>query len=144
MLALRSLNAARDLAPQHPLVHQHAVALRHSLGPVLETLSSKVQEVLNAEFTAVSPSADLKKSNLDFRAQHSGSAPHTLAALRVDRLLGVDRAKCEQGAVEILKSEDSTIDDASSVLETLKEWGADLGGFKTLAQKRWPHATSFA
>ena len=124
-------------------MHQQSIALRHSLGPVLETLPAKVQEVLKAEFTAVSSSADLKKLNQTFRTSNSQSAPHKLAALRVDKLLGADKTECQRGAMDILKQGDVTLDDAGSVLGALKEWGVDVTDFKSVARDRWPDATAF-
>ena len=143
VLALRCLNAARNIAPQHPVVHQQTIALRQSLGSVLGSLPPKVQEVLKNEFTAISPSADLRKLNLEFRTQNSLNALHALAALRVDRLLGADKAKCQQAAVDIVKQHETTLEDAQVVLDALKEWDAEPGPLKSVARERWPEASVF-
>lgn len=99
--------------------------------------------MLEAEFTTVPPSTDLRKLNLEFRAQNSRNALHTLAALRVDKLLGTDKDKCQREAIDILKEPGATLDDAQLVRDALQEWGAELGPFKSVARDRWPEASAF-
>jgi len=102
-----------------------------------------VREVLGTEFTAVSPAADLRKLNAEFRAENDKGVLHTLAALRVDKLLGSDNAKCQQEAIDLLKRDTTTLDDAWLVQEALKEWNTELGPFRSLARDRWPEASAF-
>jgi len=145
LLALRCLNAARALDPGHPMVHQQSIELRHALKSDLDTLPPKVREAVRSDFTAVPPSADLKKLNAEFKSKHRGSAKHLLAAVRVDKLLGADQGLCEKETLGVMDIKDLTLEDASVVLETLRAWASpEVEAFKLRARGKWPEALIFA
>ncbi len=103
--------------------------------------------MIRADFATVSPAAaDLKKLNAEFKAGHKGSVAHTLAALRVDRLLGADKAAYEKEAAAVLNlAQEPSLQDGVAVLETLRDWGsAETEAFKKAAHAKWPEATVFS
>ena len=145
LLALRCLNAALALDAQHPALHAQAIELRNALNLSLESLPAKVQDALNAEFTAVPPSADLKKLNAEYLDKHTNSAEHRIAAARAAKALGEPDAAIEKSLVDVLQLESATFDDAATVLEQLRKWkSSEAASFKEAAHEKWPEVTQFA
>lgn len=145
LLALRCLNAALALDAQNPALHAQAVELRHALNSALPSLPPKVQETLNAEFTAVPASADLKKLNADYLAKHANSAAHRIAAARAARVLGEPDEAVEKSLVDVLQVESVTSDEAVTVLQQLRKWrSSEVVAFKKTAHEKWPEVTQFA
>lgn len=146
VLALGCLNAARALQPDHPRVHEQSIRLRSAVNSARESLPAKVAEVMEAEFTAVPASADLAKLNAEFRATHSDSPAHVLAAIRAARAIGKgERAEPEKDVASVLDMASLTLSDAESVVGTLKSWrSAEVDTAKAAAQTRFPDATVFS
>ena len=144
VLALRSLKAAAAIDPESPRLHSQTVALRHALNQEKE-LPAKVQEVLKEEFDLIEPSTDLKKYNQDFQAKHKASPRHVLAAIRVKRVLGEDRSKCDKEVTSLLDNSSIDFTIAIEALETLKRWKSpEEAEFKKAAQAKWPEVTRLA
>lgn len=145
LLALRCLNAATALDPKNPALHAQAVEFRHALNSEADSLPAKVKEVLEANFTAIPASADLRKVNADFQAQHQDSAQHRIAAARAAKLLGEDATKVEKDLFDVLRSGSTTFTDAASILELLRNWrSSEADAFKNAARGKWPEVTLFA
>ncbi|ORY57440.1 NMDA receptor-regulated protein 1-domain-containing protein [Pseudomassariella vexata] len=145
ILALRCLNAALALDPEHPRVHEQAVGFRHALNSKLDSLPPKVQEVLKAEFTVIPPSTDLKKYNTDFEAKHKDSSLHVIAAVNTRKLLGDDQATCEKDFLKLLDIKGVQFEDAKLALDVLKNWRSkEAQEFKAKCLSMWPEVTAFA
>jgi hypothetical protein len=145
LLALRCWNAAFALDAQHPALHAQAVELRHALNSSLESLPAKVQETVNAEFTAIPASADLKKLNADYLDKNTNSAAHRFAAARAAKVLGEPNAAIEKSLVDVLQVESVTFDEAADVLQQLRKWrSSEAAAFKKAAHEKWPEVTQFA
>ena len=153
VLALRSLNAALALEPENGTVHEQVVRLRHALNSEkLATLPAKTAEVLRAEFTAVTPTTDLKTFNADFRARHAGSAAHIISAIKTARFLAeTDDAAGDADVhakylLTVLDIPDVQHDQAEECLGLLRQWRCvdDAEAFKGKAHEKWPEVTSFA
>lgn len=110
-----------------------------------DALPPKAKEVLGASFTTLPASADLKKLNAEFRAQHKDSAEHRIAAARAARVLGDDAVKVEKDLFDVLSSSSTTFADAASVLQQLRNWrSSEATAFKKAAHDKWPEVTLFA
>ncbi|KAI0834328.1 N-terminal acetyltransferase A, auxiliary subunit [Hypoxylon sp. FL0890] len=145
LLALRSLNAALAIDPEHPMVHEQVIRFRQTLNSKLESLPPKVAEVLKAEFTAVDASADLKKFNADFKEKHKDSPPHVISAIQAEKLLGEDKKKAEKDLAGVISLKNIQHDQAIEVLALLKSWrSSEADTFKTAAHEKWPEVTAFA
>lgn len=139
------MKAALALDPESPKAHEQAVRLRHGLNKDLETLSPKVVEVINAEFTEIPASADLAKVNQEFREKHKNSPQHVLASIRAQDRLGEDRSKLSKDIVGLLGVEGVQLEDASDAQEVLKGWNSgELDGFKKAAAQKWSESSTFA
>lgn len=147
LLALRCLNAALALDAQNPLLHAQGIELRCALNSCLGSLPPKVQETLEAEFTAVPASADLRKRNAEFLDRHrsEGGATHRIAAARAAKVLGEPGAAIEKSLVDALDVPGVTFEEVAQVLELLRRWrSGEAGAFKEKAHEKWPEVTQFA
>ncbi|KAI2472732.1 N-terminal acetyltransferase A, auxiliary subunit [Annulohypoxylon bovei var. microspora] len=145
LLALRCLNAALTIDPDHPAVHEQVVRFRQVLNEKLGSLPPKVVEVLKSGFTAVDGSVDLKKFNADFQEKHKDSAEHVISAVRIERLLGEDKMKSEKDLAKVLDLKDIQYEQATEALALLEQWrSGEAGAFKTAAHQKWPEVTAFA
>lgn len=145
ILALGCLNAAHTLDPNHPRLHEQSIRLRSALNSARESLPPKVAEVIDSEFSAVPPSADLNKLNAEFRAAHKGKPAHELAAVRASRSLGADQKQAEKDIISILDIGSLTLEDAEAAADTLKIWrSSELEAAKRVAKSRFPEATVFS
>ncbi len=148
VLALRCLNAALAIDPDNATVHEQLVRLRQALNTHLDSLPPKAAEVLKSEFTAAD-STDLKKYNADFRANHAGSAPHVISAIKTAAFLGEDQDKCARDLADnVLEIPGTHHEQAEEVLGLLRQWrsgGTDEAAeaFKTKAHAKWPEVTAF-
>lgn len=139
------MNAALALDAQHPALHAQSIELRHVLNSSLESLPAKVQVTLNAEFTAIPPSADLKKLNAEYLDKHTNSTVHRIAAARAAKALGEPDAAIEKSLVDVLQLGSVTFDEAGTVLEQLRNWkSSEAAAFKKTAHEKWPEVTQFA
>lgn len=144
VLALRCLNAALALDPNHPELHVQAVTFRNLLNSNPE-LPLKVVQVLKEEFKAIEASADLKKYNEDYQKKHRSSPLQALAAIKAKRLLGDDKTACEKELLDLASSDGVQFTHALEIFETLKKWrSSEMEAFKKLAQSKWPNVTRLA
>lgn len=140
ILALRSLNAAISIDPEHPGVHEQSVAFRLAVSKASDA-SPKVLEVIKANFKRIEESQDLKSFNEDFAKKHSDSPAHRLTAIRVKKLLGEDKA-AEKEVHDLLSLPGADSDDAIKGLETLRNWkSGEVNAYKKAAQEKWPGVT---
>ncbi|KAK1532104.1 tetratricopeptide [Colletotrichum costaricense] len=143
VLALRSLNAARELDASHPGVHERVVEFAHVVRPALESLPAKVQELIKSEFTP--PAGDLKKYNEEFLSDNKVKPTHIVAALKTRRVLGEDSAKAEADLANVVKAPDATFELATEVYNLLKAWrSTEAETLKKEAHARWPEVSLFA
>ncbi|EKJ69489.1 hypothetical protein NXS19_003461 [Fusarium pseudograminearum] len=143
VLALRCLTAASALDPKSPRVHEHNVAFAQLLKTTTD-IEPKVLEVLKAEYSAVDPSADLVKFNDEFLAANKDSPRHVLSAIKVQKLLGQDKTKSEEGVAGILDIPGATYEDAIEGLEVLKSWRSSQEPYKKAAQQKFANITRLA
>lgn len=140
ILALRSLNAAISIDPEHPGVHEQSVAFRLAVSKASDA-SPKVLEVIKANFKRIEESQDLKSFNEDFVKKHSDSPAHRLTAIRVKKLLGEDKA-AEKEVHDLLSLPGADSDDTIKGLETLRNWkSGEVNAYKKAAQEKWPGVT---
>ncbi|OHE94498.1 tetratricopeptide [Colletotrichum orchidophilum] len=143
VLALRCLNAARELDQSHPGVHERVVEFAHVVRPALESLPAKVQELIKSEFTP--PAGDLKKYNEEFLTNNKTKPTHVVAALKTRRVLGEDSAKADADLVNVVKAPDATFELATEVYNLLKGWrSSEAETLKKEAHGRWPEVSLFA
>lgn len=107
-------------------------------------IEPKVLEVLKAEYSAVDPSADLVKFNDEFLAANKDSPRHVLSAIKVQKLLGQDKTKSEEGVAGILDIPGATYEDAIEGLEVLKSWRSSQESYKKAAQQKFANITRLA
>jgi tetratricopeptide (TPR) repeat protein len=143
VLALRCLTAASALDSKSPRVHEQTVAFAQLLKTATD-IEPKVLEVLKAEFNAVDPSADLVKYNDEFLAANKESPRHVLSAIKVQKLLGQDKAKSEEAVVNILDIPGVTYEEAIEGLEVLRSWKSSQESYKKAAQQKFPNVTRLA
>lgn len=145
LLAMQCLNSAIELEPTNPKVHERTVQFRHVVGPELASLPSTTSEVLKGEFAPLASGGDLQKFNDEFLAKNKGSPAHVHAGIRARRMLGGDKAGCEDALVKLVKADGLELREAWGVRKTLEEWGSGrVGEFKEGARGRWPEASGFA
>lgn len=145
LLALRCLKAALSLDAEDPKAHEQAIRLRHALNTDLATLPPKAAEVINAEFTEISSSADLAKLNQEYREKHKESPQHVLSSIRVQQALGEDRASLAKDVVALLQLKGVKVGDAQDAQQLLKSWqSGELEVFKKAAVAKWPESSVFA
>nr|CEG04902.1 unnamed protein product [Fusarium clavum] len=143
VLALRCLTAASALDSKSPRVHEQTVAFAQLLKTATD-IEPKVLEVLKAEFNAIDPSADLVKYNDEFLAANKESPRHVLSAIKVQKLLGQDKAKSEEAVANILDIPGVTYEDAIEGLEVLRSWKSPQESYKKAAQQKFPNVTRLA
>lgn len=142
IMALRCLLASLALDSENPQLHEQIIQLRQGLDSSKEILQ-RIMPIVNNEFS-LGANTDLKQVNSEFRRSHAHSPAHTLAAIRTDRLLGVDLPTCEQAVLKILSMRAMSFDIAAQGLGTLKDWRSVLvDEFKIAAHERWPEVTLF-
>ena len=126
-------------------MHEQIVTLQHALNTAGDALPTKVAEVIKAEFTAASPSTDLKKFSDEYAAKHKGDVAASIAAIKARKVLGEDKAKYEADLAGLLKADKITFEEAAGILDTLKAWGSrEAEGARAAAREKWPEVTGFA
>jgi hypothetical protein len=141
ILALGCLNAASAIDANSPIVHEQAVAFRFMLNNKPE-LPAKVAKLLNSEFQIISPSTDLKALNDKYLSEHKQIPGPVISAIKVQRLLGEDKVRCEKELAELLSVPDFTFSDAVMVLDLLKTWkSSETEAFQKAALSKWPGVT---
>ncbi|KAL7628416.1 hypothetical protein AAE478_002619 [Parahypoxylon ruwenzoriense] len=144
LLALRCLNSALAIDASNPTIHEQVVRFRQILNSKVDSLPSKVAEVLKSEFTTIDASADLKKFNADFLEKHKDSPSHVISAIKIERLLGEDKKKSEKDIAGVLDMKDAQYEQAEEVLALLRQWrSSEADAFKTAAHEKWPEVTAF-
>ena len=145
LLAMQCLNSAIALEATNPKVHERTVQFQHAVAPELGSLPATTAEVLKSEFPALKEGGDLNEFNDEFVAANKASPRHWHAGIRARRMLGGDKAECEERLVKLAGMEGLELEDALEVLGTLREWKSGRAdAFKEVARKRWPEASGFA
>lgn len=147
LLALKCLQAAREIDPENPKLHEQSVRFRQAISKVSEPLPAQTSEVLKESFTAPSASADLKAYNDDFLKKHSDSASHLQSAYNVRHVLDASsKSSNEADLKKTLDLPNATIEDAVAGLALLSEWSSDekvKDDYRAKAASRWTDATIF-
>ncbi|KAJ4349284.1 hypothetical protein N0V95_004714 [Ascochyta clinopodiicola] len=146
LLALKCLQAARELDAENPKAHEQSVRLRQALSKVSD-LPAEVSQVIKEIFTAPAADADLKAYNNDFIQKHSESAPHLQAAYTARCFL--DNSTKSQNEADLIKTLDlsnTTFKQAEQGLALLGEWESDekvRDEYRSKAASQWSEATVF-
>ncbi|KAH8650002.1 tetratricopeptide [Xylariales sp. PMI_506] len=145
VLALRCLNAALALDPEHPQVHEQLVHFRTVLNSKLASLPPKVQEVIKSEFTALDSTTDLKKYNSEYESKHKDSPAHVISVIRTKKILGDDSAAVDKELVAVIGLPTANFEHAQQILALLRQWRSkETDDFKKKAAQKWPEVSFFA
>jgi hypothetical protein len=116
----------------------------HTVRPDLASLPALAADVLRSELPSVGETTDLADANETCLAENKDSPSHVLAAARVERMLGGDKANCEKRLLAIPGMTGTTLKEACAALDTLKSWrSGHLDAFKKEAGRKWPEASIF-
>ncbi|KAF2856293.1 N-alpha-acetyltransferas-like protein 15 [Plenodomus tracheiphilus IPT5] len=147
LLALKCLEAAREIDPENPKLHEQSVRFRQTLSKLPEPLPSQVAQVITETFTTPPTSADLKSYNDDFIKKHSNSVLHLYSGYHVRYILdSSSKAQNEEDLNKTLDLPESTIDQAVAGLALLNEWKSEQNvkdDYRAKAASRWSGATVF-
>ncbi|KAL9130976.1 MAG: hypothetical protein Q9217_000965 [Psora testacea] len=149
LLALRALLASHVLSPSDPINHYQSVFLRHETNQKPPSLPPKALELFDSELSTMIPkNTNLANFNDKYLQRHHDSAPHVQAALqlRADILDTTSKEKHSQDMIRTLALEDSSLEDATRGLESLKRWKAQqryIDDYIAAAHARYPEATAF-
>ncbi|RYO26676.1 N-terminal acetyltransferase A complex subunit [Alternaria arborescens] len=147
LLALKCLQAAREIDPENPKLHEQSVRFRQALAKPAEPLSSQASEVIKDSFTTPPADADLKAYNNDFLKKHSQSASHLQSGYIVRYILdNSSKSQNEQDLQKTLELSSITIEEAQSGLALLNQWGSAQkvkDDYRAKAAGRWSDATAF-
>ena len=110
-------------------------------------IDAKVKEVLDAEFSSISPSEkDLGKHNETFVSKHSQNVPHLHAGAKARAFLSGSQDTLFQDVLESLKVSSISLESTEAGLRILEESNVALGDidrYKASARERWPEASAF-
>ena len=142
LMAFKCLQAAHQLDPKHPGVHERIVYFVLALPTAEDPLHPVAASILSSNSSFIPPKAELVKFNELFRtANRANTAAHVFAALRARARLDDKSKSVNEGAVSsILPLSKTTIDDAHEGLSLLREWGSDEAVVKLYLEKverRW-------
>ena len=112
----------------------------------MEGVPAKSLEIIKSEFTLLPSSTNPAKYNDEYLAKHKDSAPSTLSAIRVRKLLSSDSASSyEKDVAAVIKLPNVTMKEAEEALELLSSWQtAEVESFRSSAAAKWPKATVFS
>ncbi|KAF1364842.1 N-alpha-acetyltransferas-like protein 15 [Lizonia empirigonia] len=146
LLALKCLQAARELDAENPKAHEQSVRLRQALSKASD-LPAEVSQVIKNTFTTPAVDADLNAYNNDFIQNHSESAPHLQAAYSTRYFLNNStKSENEADLTKMLDLPNITFEQAEQGLGLLDEWKSDekaKDGYRSKAASRWSEATVF-
>ncbi len=142
LMAFKCLQAAHQLNPKHPGLHERIVYFVIALPTAEDPLHPVAASILSSNSSFIPPKAELEKFNELFRtANRANTAAHVFAALRARARLGDKSKSVNEGAVSsILPLSKTTIDDAHEGLGLLRGWGSDEAVVKLYLEKverRW-------
>ncbi|KAF2632025.1 N-alpha-acetyltransferas-like protein 15 [Macroventuria anomochaeta] len=146
LLALKCLQAARELDLENPMAHEQSVRLRQALSKVSE-LPAEVSQVVKDTFTTPAADADLTAYNNEFIKKHSESARHLQAAYTARYAL--DNSTKSQNETDLIKTLDLstiTFEQAEQGLALLSEWKSEekvQDEYRSKAASRWSEANVF-
>ncbi|KAH5073392.1 hypothetical protein HBI17_147320 [Parastagonospora nodorum] len=147
LLALKCLQAAREVDPEDPTVHEQSIRFRQTIAKLSEPLPSQVSQVINETFTTPAVDADLKAYNDSFLQKHPESASHLQAAYNVRHILdSTSKSQNEQDLIKVLDLPDVTIQQALAGFGLLEEWRSEKqvkDDYRAKAAGRWSEATVF-
>lgn len=146
LLALKCLNAAKELDPEHAGVHENTIVFRQYLNNLKEPLSGPIAEAIKQDFTYPAPDADLKALNEEFISKHSQSSSHLRRGYNVRYLLDPNSKSQNESDLQKFVASSPSIAEAVAGLELLREWKSDakvLDAYRDAAAKQWPQAVVF-
>lgn len=145
LLAVKCLAAAHAIDSSNPTLHLQLLRFRKTLDSLSEPLPPQVAEVVNEEFEKLLPkSQNLEQWNESFLSANKNSAAHVHAALSGRQLLNPgSRSQNEKNLLATLNLPDVSINEASSALDHLAEWGSDKTAYLQQANKKWPESSLF-
>ncbi|KAH9865727.1 hypothetical protein J1614_009314 [Plenodomus biglobosus] len=147
LLVLKCLEAAREIDPEDPKLHEQSVRFRQTLSKLSEPLSPQVSQVIQDTFTTPPIDADLKEYNDAFIKKHSDSAPHLHSGYNTRNILdNGTKSQNEEDLKKTLDLSDITIEQAVAGLSLLTEWKSEpdvKDDYRAKAAGRWPEATVF-
>ncbi|KAI5282319.1 hypothetical protein KEM54_002847 [Ascosphaera aggregata] len=151
LLALKSLEAAHAVDPEHPTVHVQIVKLQKYLEDPSLTLPEPINNLVKSQFASLLPPSpvDLSSWNEDYLQRHASSPAHLHAALQVREIVAPSpnmKAKNEQQLIESVDLEVTRLEDAVRGLKLFDEWKSNNEAkekYIKKASKRWEHASVF-
>ncbi|KAI8936264.1 hypothetical protein NX059_006686 [Plenodomus lindquistii] len=147
LLALKCLEAARELDPENPKLHEQSVRFRQTLSKLSEPLPSQVSLVIKDTFTTPPPDTDLKSYNDEFIKKHSDSALHLHSAYNTRFFLdNGSKSQNEEDLKKTLELANITIEQAVAGQSLLSEWKSEQNvkdDYRAKAASRWSEATVF-
>jgi len=113
----------------------------------VESLPSKVTEVLSTVGKFVTSVKDLMNDNRDWQQDHLDSAPHLQSAYKIRWFLDPPMKEENQRALlKLLDLPSITLEQAYNGFKVLEEMGSETkvkDGYREAALKMWPDATIF-
>ncbi|KAI2487514.1 NMDA receptor-regulated protein 1 [Pyrenophora tritici-repentis] len=147
LLALKCLQAAQEIDPENPKLHEQSVRFRQALTKPAEPLSSQTEQVIKESFTTPAADADLKAYNDDFLKKHAQSASHLQSGYNVRYILDkASKPQNEQDLQKTLELPNITMEEAKAGMALLDEWGSEQkikDDYRAKAASRWSEATVF-
>ncbi|KAE8851666.1 hypothetical protein PTNB73_00682 [Pyrenophora teres f. teres] len=147
LLALKCLQAAREIDPENPKLHEQSVRFRQALTKPAEPLSSQTEQVIKESFTTPAADADLKAHNDDFLKKHAQSASHLQSGYNVRYILdNASKSQNEQDLQKTLELPNITMEEAKAGMALLDEWESEQkikDDYRAKAASRWSEATVF-
>ncbi|KAF2667579.1 NMDA receptor-regulated protein 1 [Microthyrium microscopicum] len=142
LLALKCIQAAHQINPDHPGLHERLTRFRKTLD-ASESSNPKVAQVIKSCISIIPASSGLSEANESYLTKHKSSPQHIYSALRTRAFL--DPSSKAQNEKELLTSLDhASLEDAIDGLALLKRWGSKedvKSKYVDAAMKKWSEAT---
>ncbi|KAF2131503.1 N-alpha-acetyltransferas-like protein 15 [Dothidotthia symphoricarpi CBS 119687] len=146
LLAMKCLQAAREIDPENPKLHEQSVRFRQAVKS-LSDLPAQTSDAIKESFTTPAADADLKTFNDEFAQKHAQSAPHLQSAYNTRYVLdNSTKGQNESDLKETLGLDGVTIEQAQAGLALLEEWKSEESvkdDYRAKAAERWSEATVF-
>lgn len=145
---MKCLLALHAIDPQNPTLHVQSYYLSKILHNDPNRASSKLAQIISTEGKALLPEDnELVEWNNNFLNHHRSSTSHLQAGLRVRALIGKEaKATNEKDLLEALLLDTTSMEEASTGLELLNEWGSPKEvkeRYRSSAAERWSRASIF-
>ncbi|KAL6706521.1 hypothetical protein ACN47E_005460 [Coniothyrium glycines] len=146
LLALKCLEAAKQIDSENPKLHEQSIRFRQAIGKV-SNLSPQASHIIKETFTSPAADADLKAYNNDFLRKNSKSVSHLQSGYNVRYILdNSSKGQNEQDLTNTLELDDVTIEQAVAGQALLDEWKSAeqvKDDYRAKASSRWSQATVF-